>query len=186
MFYIDDGVLCGSAEAVSEALQLLQRECATLGLDLNMGKSELVLLTDNTPIDLDLDDKFPSALLWDEAGQDRVLRKGNFDILGAPIGSGEHCGRHAETRIEASIPLLVAIAAIPDPQVALRLLRRCSGFCKLVYSMRAAPSRSHRQALAGFDGATRCAFSALAALDRQSVVASFAPVVRRARIEKDG
>ena len=39
-FYLDDGVLAGDLEAVSQALALLHRACPTLGLTLELSKSE--------------------------------------------------------------------------------------------------------------------------------------------------
>ena len=55
-----------------------------------------------------------------------------------------------------------AIAALEDPQVALRLLRKCACFCKLQYSMRTVPSTSHRSELEVFDNQVRAAFTGLA------------------------
>ena len=35
LFYLDDGIICGSAEAVSKGLQLIVDECSRLGLKLD-------------------------------------------------------------------------------------------------------------------------------------------------------
>ena len=45
VLYLHDGVLCESAQAVAEALALFSAQCADLGLDLNLGKRELVTMS---------------------------------------------------------------------------------------------------------------------------------------------
>ena len=81
MWYLDDGVLAGDVEAVSEALTLLHNACPGLGLTLELSKSELVVLS-GIPRP-DLHNFFPAPLLVDQnTGACRVL-KGNFDLLGA-------------------------------------------------------------------------------------------------------
>ena len=101
VFYLDDGVLCGSVEAVSEALALLHAEAGALGLQLNLGKCELVVPSGELPANLD--SLFPQALLVDPGtGASRVLSDGNFEILGAPVGSPEHCAAHTSARSELS------------------------------------------------------------------------------------
>ena len=54
--------------------------------------------------------------------------------------------------------ILTALGELPDPQVALTLLRHCSSFGKLVYSMRVVPHRKHNTALRCFDNAVRDCF----------------------------
>jgi hypothetical protein len=44
-FYLDDGILCGSVRAVSEALALLQARRTELGWHFNLSKHVLVVLT---------------------------------------------------------------------------------------------------------------------------------------------
>eukprot|EP00969_Alexandrium_andersonii_P320864 14178553-Alexandrium_andersonii.AAC.1 len=51
-----------------------------------------------------------------------------------------------------------------DPQVALRLLRQCASYAKVVHSMRTAPPDSHDKALQVFDGNVRRAFAAMSGL----------------------
>ena len=42
IFYLDDGLLCGSPEGVSKALAVLLHKGPALGLDLNLDKCELI------------------------------------------------------------------------------------------------------------------------------------------------
>ena len=159
LFYLDDGVLCGTPENVSRALLTLTAGARQLGLDLNLGKCELVVPGAQLP--LNLAELFPRSLLINPiTGQSRVLCSGNFDILGAPIGSSDHCAAHTCKRIDKARPLLTALEELPDPQIALRLLRRCLSFAKLVYSARTVPPSLHSGELTAYDDIVRNTFAA--------------------------
>ena len=54
--------------------------------------------------------------------------------------------------------LLKELADLPDPQVALMLLRYCASFGKLVYSARVVPHTLHKDALQNFDHAVQECF----------------------------
>ena len=60
---------------------------------------------------------------------------GNFERLGGPIGCDDFCNQHTQERVDKVIKILEALGELPDPQVALTLLRHCAFFGKLVYSM---------------------------------------------------
>ena len=51
--------------------------------------------------------------------------------------------------------ILTALGELPDPQVALTILRHCASFGKLVYSLRVIPHQKHREALHCYDNAVR-------------------------------
>ncbi|CAE7834746.1 unnamed protein product, partial [Symbiodinium necroappetens] len=137
--YLDDGVLAGDIPALGAALQLAQRRAADIGLELNLGKCELVVLS-NPRASL-LQPHFPDALLQRPDGSSRVLTN-NFEFLGA----GE---------------LLEAVAELEDQQVGLRLLRACAGFSRMVHSMRCNPPCAQATALATFDGLVQRCFGDL-------------------------
>ena len=161
--YLDDGVFCGSIEAVSQSLTLLQSRCASLGLSLNLDKCELVALSDVAAPSLSR--FFPDTLLLDFAtGRSRVLTNGNFEILGAAIGSDAFCSAHTHARVGQNSALLDALSEFHDPQIGLRLLRHCAGFCKLVFSCRTMPPSSHGIQLASYDSAVRSTFASLTGL----------------------
>ena len=42
VFYLDDGVMCGSPQAVADALATLSLRAARVGLTLNLSKCELI------------------------------------------------------------------------------------------------------------------------------------------------
>jgi hypothetical protein len=148
---------------VSGALNTLTQRAAALGLSLNLGKCELITTTNTTPDGLD--HLFPEALLKDTKptsptyGHSRVLLNGEFEILGAPVGSHTFCAAHTNDRVNKVLPALTALSELDDPQVALRLQRRCQGFAKLGYSARVMPGTAHLTELHAFDAMQRDTFS---------------------------
>jgi hypothetical protein len=163
LFYLDDGVLAGDLECVAEALRLVERKGAELGLQLNVGKCELVLPAEAS--DCDLAGLFPTSLLVDpETGASRVLCKGNFELLGAAIGDAPACEEYMRERIGKCSKLLEELQKFEDPQVALRLLRNCAGVCRVTHSMRMTPPNLHAGALSEFDDKLRETFSHITGL----------------------
>ena len=151
MHFLDDGVLAGDIAAVSAALTLVQQQASAIGLQLNLRKCEVVALG---PIDEGtMRASFPAALLLHADGSGRVLR--NFEFLGAAIGDDDFIQTHTLARAEKAGELLEALAELEDPQVGLRLLRACAGFCRMVHSMRCNPPAAQAAALAHFDGLVR-------------------------------
>ena len=155
LFYLDDGLLAGDVGAVATALRLLQREAAAIGLSLNLSKSELISLA---PDDMaTLLTHFPDTLLRGSDGNPRVLH--NFDFLGAAIGEDSFISSHTADRAAKAGDLLDALGELEDPQVALRILRVCGGFARMVHSMRCNPAHAQSAGLAMFDGMVRRCFS---------------------------
>ena len=150
--YLDDGFLAGDVSAVSRALHLVQTEAAAIGLELNLTKSELVAVG---RVDAGaLHCHFPDALLRDTAtGSSRACR--NFEFLGAAIGDDAFTRAHTADRAAKAGDLLDALGELEDPQVALRLLRSCAGFARLLHSMRCNPPSPQTMALDMFDGMIR-------------------------------
>ena len=147
---------------VAEALKLVQEEGERLGLKLKLSKCELILTTGEPSAGLSA--LFPQDLLFDERGQDRVLRDGNFEFLGAPIGSADFCAKITEQRVEEAATTITAICTHGDPQIGLRLLWTCGSFCKLVYSTRVVAPHAQIAELQNFDALVRQTFSDLTGL----------------------
>ena len=90
LFYLDDGVIAGTPEAVSAALATLTQKAGELGLNLNLGKCELIATADTAPDSLP--NLFPDALLRDlqpgspTLGRSRVLLGGSFESWVLPLG----------------------------------------------------------------------------------------------------
>ena len=163
LFYLDDGIICGDVHAVAEALRLVQAECGRLGLSLKLSKCELILASGATSVDLG--QLFPRDVLVDPVtGRDRVVRDGNFEFLGAPIGSDTFCAKVTKERVNEAATALEAICKHQDTQIGVRLLRACAGFCKLVYSARVVGPHAHANELALFDQKVRQAFADLTGL----------------------
>jgi len=136
---LDDAVLAGRADAVAAAFRVLQQEAAAAGLQLEPSKCELVPLAPQADVSA-----FPPSF--------QVRRPGVFDLLGSPVGDFDHCNTFTQTeRVEKAAKCLEAVAALPDPQIGLHLLRHCVSFAKMVHSMRITPPGAHTSALAAFD-----------------------------------
>ena len=88
----------------------------------------------------------------------KVIRDGNFELLGGPVGTREFCNDHTQSRVTKACRVLEALGDLPDPQVALQLVRHCAAFSKMVFSIRAVPSAFHGDALRCFDDHVRKCF----------------------------
>ena len=153
--YLDDGFLAGDVSAVSRALHVVQTRAAAIGLQLNLAKSELIAVGQ---VDTGaLHCHFPDALLRDAAaGSSKVRRE--FEFLGAAIGDEVFVRAHTADRAAKAGDLLDSLGELEDPQVALRLLRSCAGFARLLHSMRCNPPSPQTLALDMFDGMVRRCF----------------------------
>ena len=150
-------MVAGSVAAVSTALTNLQQGAAALGLTISLQKSEAVTVGMTSAAALA--GKFPAALLSAADGPSRILQ--DFEFLGAAIGSPHHLQAGAATRVDGARKLLEAVGKLPDPQVALRLLRASAGYARLVHTMRSCPPAGHAAALDLFGGLVQECFSSL-------------------------
>ena len=152
LFYLDDGILCGTATAVATALTLLRRRASELGLDLNLRKCELICAAaDPGPqFGEQLTSLFPAELIANEEGS-RVSTGGCFKFLGAVIGDAQFCNKVAFAKVAKASALLDKIAQLEDPQVALKLQRHCANYSRLVHLMRSTPPEQIADALGAFD-----------------------------------
>ena len=158
--YLDDLCLAGDALAVKAALDTLKARCQNIGLTLSTGlvspdgrqlskdKCELIP-TGGAASTVDVT-QFPSDF--------KVVRDGNFELLGGPVGTPQHCNSHTQARATKALRVLEALGEVPDPQVALQLLRRCAGFSKMVYSIRVVPASYHTDALKDYDAKVSACF----------------------------
>ena len=168
--FLDDLVLAGEQSAVATGIAQLKNSSASLGLQLNMTKCELVpAIPGGGNISWDLfDQNMPRKL------------DGCFKLLGAPIGTAEYCQSLTAKRSAKVQSSLDAIGELPDPQVALALLRSCASFGKMVFSARATPFDVHQEQLVSFDKAVRRCFEQFSGLhpdDKQWLQATLATKV---------
>ena len=152
--YIDDCCLAGEQVALATALHDLKQQAEAMGLKLNESKCEIIPVAGTNST---LDDSLSPPLT-------PVRREGNFELLGAAVGSRDFCNQHTQERVDKACKVLDAIGELPDPQVALLLLRHCCSFGKLVYSLRLTPHDAHDAALHNFDQAVRDCFEHFLAL----------------------
>ena len=138
-------ILAGDEIAVSQAFHFLKAEALNIGLEFNTTKCEIIPASGNNAVlNKNL---FPEDLIYRDDG--------NFELLGGPIGSETFCNQHTQERVNKVMEILTALGELPDPQVALTLLRHCASFGKLVFSLRVVPHRKHSAALRSFDNAVR-------------------------------
>ncbi|CAE8590934.1 unnamed protein product, partial [Polarella glacialis] len=66
---------------------------------------------------------------------------GCFDMLGAPVGHAEHCRAYIrQKRNDPARGMLEELANLGDAHAEYKILSRCMGSCKVMYSMRTVPS----------------------------------------------
>ena len=123
--YLDDLILAGDQQEVAGAFHAFKSAASQIGLEFNTQKCEVIPAAgSNAVLDRNL---FPIDIT--------IRDNGNFELLGGPIGSEEFCNNHTQERVNKAVELLTALGELPDPQVALTLLRQCAAFGKLVYSL---------------------------------------------------
>eukprot|EP00660_Eupelagonema_oceanica_P019366 gene19366-biopygen40877 len=94
----------------------------------------------------------------------RIMGSASFELLGAAVGRPEFSAGHSARRVAEAKRLLERIGALPDPQIALLLLRQCASFGKIVFSARVTPYDCHGDALSDFDSSVRRCFERFAGL----------------------
>ena len=152
--FLDDLAMAGEQSAVASGITHVKNSAATIGLHLNMAKCELI------PTALGGED-----INWQLFDHDMPLKlDGCFKLLGAPIGSDEYCQSLTARRADKVQSTLNAIGELPDPQVALALLRSCASFGKMVFSARTTPFDVHQEQLVTYDKAVRCCFEQFSGL----------------------
>ncbi|KAJ9453688.1 hypothetical protein DIPPA_30512 [Diplonema papillatum] len=146
-FYLDDGALAGTWQALANWVALFEREGTQAGMFLNREKSEVVV----HPVE---------AVPGQFQGMKHKLLD-SWELLGAPLGGPEVVAAAVERALEKADKKSRAISTLPDPHVALALLRTCAGFATVVSLMRSTGSvgdyakvdRSTRAALGNILGA---------------------------------
>ena len=152
--YLDDMVMAGKQSAVASGIAQLKTSAGSLGLRLNMSKCELVPAVPGG-----------DGITWELFDQSMPRKlDGCFKLLGAPIGTAEYCQSLTDKRAAKVQGSLDAIGELPDPQVALALLRSCASFGKMVFSARATPFDVHQEQLVAFDNAVRRCFEQFSGL----------------------
>ena len=141
-WYLDDGTLMGPPDALSTALQVVERDGPSLGLHLNRAKSLLFVPSQCDASRSPLPPDIP-------------FRQDGFCLLGCPIGPPSICEEVLQTRIHKIKECLEVLHDMGDAQLETTLLRSCLALPKLSYILRTCPPSHITQAASDFDVAMR-------------------------------
>ena len=147
-FYLDDGIVAGDWEKLAAWLATFQSEGEKCGMYLNRAKSEAV--------------SHPDAPAPAYVQDMKQVKLDNWEVLGAPCGTPHHVREAVSALLLKAERRAKAIASLPDPHVALALIRMSAGFSTVVHLMRSTGSIGDfafvdsftRRALATITGAT--------------------------------
>ena len=154
-WYLDDGVVAGCTADVLRACNIVQASAARIGLDLNLGKCEVIF--SRRP----REDPFPADVVAKDgkvlrAGYKRIYTfpNGGFDLLGTPIGTDKFVDEYVERKVLVRCAAAFdAARTLDDPHVAYCLLRSTCGFSRLVHILRTVPPTQARKGARAFDEA---------------------------------
>ena len=150
LWYLDDGILAGASCDVRHAFDVLELNGPRWGLHLNAAKCELAAHPASS---------HRSSVFPDLPGSNKNT-EGNFHMLGSPVGTTEFRRQFLlDNAIEHAEDSLEAITNLEDPQVALSLIRHCTGFCQMVYSLRTTPTSELQDLCRRLDDAVQDATS---------------------------
>jgi hypothetical protein len=158
VFFLDDGVIAGTQQAVRWFCRALEAEFSSLGLDFNPEKCVV------TPSAGDRCNFGPDAFpgwVWNLSR--------NVKVLGAAVGDAAYCEALVRKRRSNASKLQDRIGELGDSQAGLLLLRSCASFAKLLYNARTSPVCLHSAELIGYDEDVRRAFSHLTRLSPDDV-----------------
>lgn len=113
-FYLDDGTVAGTWEAVGAWVDAFREVGRPMGLFLNPEKSEVIEVVGEC--------QEPSLRGFARKSAD------DWELLGLPCGTPSSAKASVEKVLERAVRLSGAVASLPDPHVALSLHRACAGF----------------------------------------------------------
>eukprot|EP00660_Eupelagonema_oceanica_P019390 gene19390-biopygen10461 len=135
-------------------MRILEESAARIGLVLCSRKCELIPAAgEDHACDLSL---YPADI--------KLRLSGSFELLGAAVGRADFAAEHSARRVAEASQLMDRIGDLPDPQIALLLLRQSASFGKIVYSARVTPFDCHGTALTDFDDCVRRCFERFSGL----------------------
>jgi hypothetical protein len=135
LWFLDDGILCGTEKSMKECLANIKVSESWSGLELNIAKCELFSRGEM--------ESLPPNMIRQHA-PDMV-------VLGAPVGGDDFCSKFIVEKRQSAGELLNRISCLQDPQVSILLLRTCGGFCKLAHLARCCPPEQVAEPLGNFD-----------------------------------
>lgn len=147
-WYLDDGILGGNTESISEAAQILINDGPDFGIFLNTSKTQLY---------------WPSRSFFDNDNLDPDFQRAEhgFKCLGIPIGNDEYVKSDFQLRIDKCEYLMKRITQLNSTQISFALLSKCLSFCKIGYFLRCTPNTMSRFISLPFDSVLRSCLESL-------------------------
>lgn len=125
-WYLDDGTIIGDTLEVSKALKIIQQEGASCGLHLNIRKTEIFWPA-----------AVPRSLIADVLPANISKPSNGVKLLGGHVILDiQFCSDMVKFRTNKTIHLMNSVKQLKDPQCELLLLRNCTGFSKLYFTLR--------------------------------------------------
>lgn len=147
-FFLDDGVLCGEADRVREALQTILDWGPAWGFELNLGKCHLL--------------QAGAASIPDDLFPPEIQRSAETTLLKSPLGGDAFCEEFVRAKVESLQPGLDRLAGMEHSQTAFRILSVCAGSGRLNWVARTTPPHYMEGALRLFDERVRQTFEKIA------------------------
>ena len=138
-WYLDDGEIVGSKQALVEAWATLGRESTPRGLTLCGDKSVVWCPNINTQGEDPLG-----------CGVARAA-EGGIKLLGAPIGDHRFEEEVLQRRLDGIRDMLEHLHLLQDPHIEYSLLRSCLAFPKFAFALRTVDTSGHPDILSQFD-----------------------------------
>ncbi|MFS7940784.1 putative reverse transcriptase domain, DNA/RNA polymerase superfamily [Helianthus anomalus] len=144
-WYLDDGTIIGDATQVAKALDIIRVEGPSLGLLLNIKKTEVFWPTCDGV-------KTQEGLFPREIG--RPVH--GVKLLGGAVSrDGQFISGLALKRAKCAVELMGRLKCLKDPQSELLLLRSCMGVAKLLFGLRTCQPSYVGEAVSVFDKGLR-------------------------------
>ena len=154
VWYLDDGSIGDTPERVLSCVRELIDNFRAVGLEINRGKCEMVILNHSREEELQTKEMF-GGLLPDL----KVIPLSESNLLGAPLFE-EGVSAVISERREALEKMTARLSMIEAHQ-AFVLLKNCFALPKLQYILRASPAYRNEEDLEMFDGVLVAALSSI-------------------------
>ncbi|KAL6514241.1 hypothetical protein OROHE_019228 [Orobanche hederae] len=152
-WYLDDGTIIGDTTEVAKALAVIHKEGPTLGLILNIKKTEIFWPScDGRKV---RDGMFPAEISRPKNGVKLLGGAVSLDdvfVKGLPV-----------KRAEKAVELMQVLSKLRDPPCELLLLRACMGISKLLFGLRICQPEFVMEAVDIFDTGLREAVEGIVA-----------------------
>ena len=133
------------------AFKKLAATAPSIGLQLNLGKCELITTMRDNPLDLS---SFPQEI--------KRNHQACFDILGGVIGDASFTKTYLrEKRLLSCKERLDALEGLDDGHASYKILSSCLGSCRMMYAMRTTPSNWAQDVFSEFDSVLRSSFESV-------------------------